>query len=223
MNLVENVLYGNNLRKIRNYLRKNPVDINYQNHAGKTPLINAIRKNRSDITDFFLDFDEMNINLCDSNGMTPLHYACQTSNRKIVETLITKGANGFIKNNSGYTPFHISAFCYQDPNILLLMVPVSNPDDVDNMNRTTLITYSTAMHKNKEIFSILVNITSDINHRDINGYTALHHCCKNGTPNNLIYIHMLIERGCDINIQCIEGKKPFDLLNGTLLENFKSS
>ena len=60
------------------------------------------------------------INATDSDGWTPLHYACQLGNPDPVNTLINNGADLNIFSNKGYFPIHVAAMENHIPLIHIL-------------------------------------------------------------------------------------------------------
>ncbi|KAJ7538097.1 hypothetical protein O6H91_11G033700 [Diphasiastrum complanatum] len=51
----------------------------------------------------------ININCMDSEGLTPLHYACRSRSHELVEFLISEGADPRVQDGMGNTPLHIAA------------------------------------------------------------------------------------------------------------------
>ena len=49
------------------------------------------------------------IDVQDSNGDTPLHYACKYNNRYLVKILLEKGGDVSLKNHKGQTPLDVAA------------------------------------------------------------------------------------------------------------------
>lgn len=48
------------------------------------------------------------LNVIDSNGNTPLHWAAEKNQTHIVQTLLDKGANPNILNNIYLSPLHVA-------------------------------------------------------------------------------------------------------------------
>ncbi len=49
------------------------------------------------------------VDIQDSNGWTPLHYACDHGDLEVVKILINDGANLSKFSNTGFYPIHIAA------------------------------------------------------------------------------------------------------------------
>jgi hypothetical protein len=66
--------------------------INARNQHGQTPLILAIQSRKYQFVELLLD-NKANVNMTDSQGCSPLHYACQQANSKILKKLIDREAD----------------------------------------------------------------------------------------------------------------------------------
>ena len=70
-----------------------------------TPLAHAIRRNRWDLTELLVDSGaNVNVQIGDSDGNTPLHLAAAGGDVKKVEWLLSKGADPQFKNFKQLTP-----------------------------------------------------------------------------------------------------------------------
>lgn len=66
------------------------LDLNFVSPCGKTPLIWAIFKKRTDIALYLLEYSEVDYNELDANGTSPLMWACITENTEVVDALLAK-------------------------------------------------------------------------------------------------------------------------------------
>lgn len=57
-----------------------------------------------------LQFLKTDINEPDSNGDTPLHYACMQKSEKAARILIEAGANMYLTNKNGLNPYHVAIY-----------------------------------------------------------------------------------------------------------------
>lgn len=93
------------------YLLKNGADISKSTceHQGVNALHVASRYAKTtELIDIVLETDKFDINEGDNDGDTPLHYAMQSTNKRIARYLIQKGANITIANAVGITPLHMA-------------------------------------------------------------------------------------------------------------------
>jgi ankyrin repeat protein len=82
----------------------------------------------SEIKEFIYNNDNININVQDEDGNTPLFHAINNEDLKIVEFLIDNGANISIENNSGQTPLLVAT---EVNNIDIIKTLVNNGAEVN--------------------------------------------------------------------------------------------
>ena len=79
------------------------------------------------------------VNIVDKNNNTPLHYACQSNNIKIIRLLILRGANINSLNNKKVSPLSYACFCKKlEIAKLLLEENNANVNIVDDYGNTLL-------------------------------------------------------------------------------------
>jgi hypothetical protein len=66
--------------------------INGRNKQGQTPLILAIQSKRYEFVQLLLD-NKVDVNIIDTQGCSPLHYACRQADPKMLKKLIDRGAD----------------------------------------------------------------------------------------------------------------------------------
>lgn len=130
-----------------------------------------------------------NVNVRHTYCYTMLHYATQSNNLPLVEYLVNSGANLNIRDHNGHTALHAACFSfrYYNEKYLIGWLIDNNGDNIDNIN----------------IIKCLVSNGIDINIKDINGYTALHHLIN--LNNSFETIKYLVNNGANINIQIYNG------------------
>lgn len=201
-----NVLFGDDVSKIREYLSVHPKNINIlSEHA--TPLMYTVIKQRLDVIDCLIHH-RCGINFQNIYGCTALHYACcsKNINRDIVERLISNGASGLLKDNYGRTALHHVVVHTKDVNIIYQLLFVSDPNSLNHYGETALLQAS--CNKNIEIISTLLNVTYDINLENIDGETTLYDHCRR---NNYKVIKLLLSFGADPFINNIFRKIPYNI------------
>lgn len=90
-------------------LVENGADCEIKDEDGKTPLLYFCSSNHNESesqidTLRYLFDSRKRINEIDKKGNTPLHKACASCNKKIIDFLLKNGAKVNMQNDSGYTP-----------------------------------------------------------------------------------------------------------------------
>jgi ankyrin repeat protein len=127
---------------INNSVNFNNYKFNKQNF---NPLLfKLIANNKKDKLNLVIKNNQNNldINIQDKDGDTPLHIAIFLCNLDIIKILIKYGADTKIKDKWGQTPVHRLYFCINDNQILkiidLLYKNNANFNEVDNFGNTVL-------------------------------------------------------------------------------------
>ena len=74
-----------------------------------TSLLRAARAGNLKRVIEFIEDDLVDINASNQNGLTALHSASKEGHTRVVEELISRGANGHAKTRKGNTPLHIAS------------------------------------------------------------------------------------------------------------------
>lgn len=102
---------------IINYLLPFSNNINYKSENG-TALAAAVVKNHLEIIKVLLNHNS-DVNISDTNGVTPLMYAIMFKNEPVIKLLIQHGANLTLKDNTGKSTFEY-ALATENQNIINL-------------------------------------------------------------------------------------------------------
>jgi len=145
--------YNDPIKIINNNFINNDIDINNSvnlnnykfNKKHFNPLLfKLIANNQKDKLNLVLKNNQNNldINIQDKDGDTPLHIAIFLCNLDIIKILIKYGADTKIKDKWGQTPIHRLYFCINDNQILkiidLLYKNNANFNEIDNFGNTVL-------------------------------------------------------------------------------------
>ena len=153
----------------------------------------------------FLESYRFNVDCIDSNGQTPLHYACAAGHLDIVKMMIAE-SNACIsfKDKNGCIPIMTAClYGWEDVAVSLVTDHLCPLNVKDNKNRTVLH-YACAGGNVSLVQSLIRDHNVDINARDDNNDTALHVAAFNGQEEVTLYL--INEHGCDINVRGASGR-----------------
>ena len=178
-----------------------------------------------------------NLNIVDSEGWAPLHYASENGFFDIISLLINNGADVNFANPSGFTPYHILMMCeHYNHNIVnefynagavmgsklhvaILLNDTSEINryisklelinSIDEIGNTPLH-IAVAINRNDLILP-LINAGARVNKADIFSSTPLHECSATG---NLFSLKLLLSMGGDPNMKDYNGRNSLILAAG---------
>ncbi|CAI7609372.1 unnamed protein product [Penicillium glandicola] len=161
------------------------VDINKAvGKTGKTPLLCRLGFYKMDQALAFLEY-KPDVNISDSQGNSPLHKVFSSrplSDDKIygrvIDTLISLGANPNAMNNEGNTPLHTMRTTIggkYGPFISKLINAGADLEARNHDGQTVLFKHANG---DEEIIKALVDLGACLDTRDFNGRTLLYRCCN---------------------------------------------
>nr|XP_039248464.1 ankyrin repeat domain-containing protein 16-like [Styela clava] len=156
------------------------VSLYLKNLDGKTPLHEASANGHFDVAKYLLDCD-VPVDSLKISDWTPLMLACtKEGNIKVVDLLVSSGANIHLINKDGWNCFHISCRLGDvDMVNYLLNLDGLIWKTVSNNGRTPL--HTAAMHGKKEVLDILMQkCDSRLDEQDSCGSTPLMEAVKGG-------------------------------------------
>ncbi|MFP3033743.1 MAG: ankyrin repeat domain-containing protein [Wolbachia sp.] len=202
-------------------------------------LIHAIKVNKIETVQNFIDKEGVNVNAKDKDGRTPLHVAAEHNNtHEISQLLIEKAANVNAKDKDGKTPLDLAIqadvrnFLEQvQLNIkeLFNAVKQGELDKVKNLTQRinvdtkdedgrTLLYWAVNKDRLNIIKYLVEEKKANVNAKDKDGKTSLHWAAEyNDTPE---IVQLLIEKGTDINAKDKSGKTPLDLASEEDVKDF---
>ena len=190
-------------KKVLDYIYTNKIEVNNFN-ASKLLYI-AIKTKQIDIANYLLD-KNVDPNIQNARGNTPLHIAAAQSNDSLILSLLNKGANSNIKNIDGVSPLHITIIKENHESTHNLLSHNTNPNIQDNQGNSPL---HIAVYK-KDITSIstLLNNNANPNIQDNQGNSPLHIAVR---KQNNQAISALLNKGANSNIENNKGQTPLKL------------
>jgi ankyrin repeat protein len=181
--------------------------------------------------------EDVNVNLKNKEGWTPLHKAARVGNLDALKLLLEDfGADPNIKDDfKGFTPLHLAI---NEDCVAMLLQNGADPTITDNHGRTTLFHHVTNTLNGKKIMLPLLKDGRGINIPDEHRSTPLHHAAEGkAEPEALMLLNYkadpdslddkgrsplllaasngclrlsrkLLQLGCKIEIQDPEGNTP---------------
>jgi hypothetical protein len=171
-----------NLSKVtRTCIHLQPIMMNVKlGRRGLTQLHHCVRNGLTYSVKRLLSIRNINVNLKDLYGSTPLHSAAVNGHVEIARLLLQNGADVNAKSNFDSTPLHDAAIF---GHIDILHLLVENGADLEaQSNYGWRALHSAAFHGNLPFIQELISrYHVDINARDNNGRTALR-LARHGNP-----------------------------------------
>ena len=168
------------------------------------------------------------INAKDSDGTTPLHWAADNRNSKLVQFLVSNGGDVNARSDGGYSPLHcvVASWVAVLPfgntkegeyesirertveSIKSLISKGANVNAKTDYNETPLM--FAAENFSLESSELFVSSGADVNAKDKTGKTALHYAVQshNDPFTNDDIIKFLVSKGADVNAKCDDGTTP---------------
>lgn len=181
----------NNNKEALYLLIKNNADLNAQDIDGNTALIWAASKSRNNKSIRLLIENNSQINHTNFANNTALHIAICSKNYHGANLLISKGADGFIRNNQGKNAFIL---CAEDTLFTNCLEKLIENYIKEQNNSDEILVFSNLKNKIGPVdLEILENIKS----------TTLIVCLKN---NFFDLFNYLVKNGANVNVKDLSGK-----------------
>jgi hypothetical protein len=171
-----------NLSKVtRNCIHLQPIMMNVKlGESGETQLHHCAINGLTTSVKRLLSIRNINVNVKDVNGWTPLHYAAENGHVEIARLLLQNGADVNAKGYDGWTPLHFAAIFGHVDILHLLVENGANLEEQDNHGSRAL--HEAAYYGNLPIIQELISrYHVDINARENDGETALWNA-RHGDP-----------------------------------------
>ena len=135
-----------------------------------------------------------NVNACEWNLYTPLHYACISGKVADVTSLIKEGANVAALSQHEYTPIHLAARYNRVAAVQALLKNAADINPKDHIGRTPLML--SAKHGCLQVAEELLLNRADMAAVDQRGWNALHYASFH---NNRALVKLLVKWDSDEN------------------------
>ena len=137
------------------------------------------------------------VDIKDSEGNTPLHYACKYSCVEIVRFLVDRGCDQAIINNNGELALHLAC---QESLIITQMLTKCDVNTLNFIGNAPIHIACSYRTKDDIAVYLIEEAKCDINIPDINGSYALHMACLRS-----LRITKLLLQSCDVNCKDADG------------------
>ena len=192
--------------RFRRFLRHGNVDTNMADKFG-TLLCHAAYNGNTAIVRELLLIADIDVNLAQQAGATPLYLAAQWGHVKVVELLLSvPGINANLATNMGVTPLHVAAQKgYLEVVRMLLAARGINVNPVIHDKHTTPLHLAIYMGHEDVAGLILEAPDIDVDQQDEGGLTAVHFAAEYNLPG---VAGQLVRRGADVNLTLSLGVTP---------------
>ncbi|KAJ5294455.1 hypothetical protein PENANT_c006G06987 [Penicillium antarcticum] len=204
-------------------LIENGADINFKDRDQNKSLLHlAALKNKVQIAEMLLE-KGVSIEVKDSHGNTPLHYACYNGCKQLALFLVRKGANMEAQSATGNRPLHLATVWETriqqiDESLRvtsMLLALGASPEPKTDSGVTPL---HLAMKKDGHILcNILLDYGADPTSRDHRGRTPLHYLPKSYCTRSA---ELLLSRGAAVQPQDNNGDTPLHIAASETLPDF---
>uniref|UniRef100_A0A1B6CTE2 VPS9 domain-containing protein n=1 Tax=Clastoptera arizonana TaxID=38151 RepID=A0A1B6CTE2_9HEMI len=135
------------------------------------PLCECNEKKDKDEFGDSINLDALNVNVCNSDGFTPLHMAALHGRVEITEILLKNGASINIQTRKGLTPLHLACQNLHKKMVKILLEK-SCDLDIQDCNGNTALHYA-CQSKSIRLVELLLKYNPKRNLRNSEGRTAL--------------------------------------------------
>lgn len=218
---------------------ENRADVNQRRNDGTTPLMAASKLGNLEIMRLLVSRIS-NLNQKDRDGETVLHIAARSGNLELIRLLIDSGADVNQITTKGLTPLYVAAFSGHLEVVKLLVERGSDVNKLSNIGANALyiaaskgyvditryliekgstidinVNGFTALHAAlfngfTNVATVLMENGADINMKDANGFTPLHHTVARNTVDRPTFT-FIIEHNADLNIRNNAGNTPLTI------------
>lgn len=207
MDIVQATQYGVFIRCVH-LVEIESIDVTQPDDEGITVLHWAAINNRTEIAEFYLN---KNADVNAKGGQlraTPLHWAAREGHLFMLIALIKRGGNPSIPDGEGKSCLHIAAqFCFID---VIAYLGAKCPELLHqkDSNGLTPLMLGVGRSYGYDPTRLLIKLGSNVNEKDLEGNTALHHSIR---LTNHLAIDVILDVGnASLHVYNRENQNPLD-------------
>ena len=180
---------------------QNGLSIHDKNVRGETPLHRSAYSSVATLSHLIeLGAD---LNACDAEGRTPLHFATASGNESLVQALLDAGADPLMIDNFKLTNLHQAAIIGKDSLVQIFLDLMKDPQSEDITGSTALSMAVSRGHSN--VVRLLIEQGFNVEKQDDLGLAPLHLASSSG---NLEIASLLIANGSSVDLRDSKDETP---------------
>ena len=176
------------------YVKLHMTHLEMVDEKKKSLLHYAVTGSAMDVIHYLLNQD-INVNLVDQYGETPLFDCARKGKVQIAKKLIDKYANVNVENRQGELPIHLASF-KGDLDMIKLLIESGSFLNKQTKEDKYPVHYAIAGGRHEVIDFLIKKSNQNYAIKDANGNTLLHHATK---TSNVQMIDMLLNQNLDPN------------------------
>ncbi|GBM99855.1 Ankyrin-1 [Araneus ventricosus] len=186
------------------WILKQGVDINAKSTAAQTVLHIAAKFNGIELVRFLVELQHISLEICDSNGKTPLHVAVENQSNDVVKYISELEISTTRKDKDGFTPLHTAIYRQNTDAAKILLEKETNVDENKwHINFTPL--HIATMSEDLDLVELLIAKKASADSRCDFGNTSLHLATLKG---NYGIVKVLVANSADVNAENEAGSTP---------------
>ncbi|XP_052073712.1 uncharacterized protein LOC127711644 [Mytilus californianus] len=177
-------------------LLKHSADANVCVNNSITPLLIACYYNRMEVVHELLKYNDVDIDICDSNGCSSIYIASQQGHVNVVKELLQHAVEVNRCKNNGVSPLYIASAIGHVNVVKELLQHSATVSQCDNDGVSPL--YIASQNGHVDVVIELLKHSAEVNQCDNNGVSPLSIACQEGHVN---VVKELLQNSADVN-QC---------------------
>lgn len=159
--------------------------------------------------------DEKLLHNKDENGWRPLHEACRTGQKDVIDFLLQHGADINALTDRGASPLRLAKqYLRHDHPVLAYLESLGAKDIGLSVSSDPYAAHKAAMTGDLVELTTIAEMDNDLVHKkDENGWRPIHEAVRSGHQH---VVEFLLERGADINERTDFGESPLHLAKSYL-------